>query len=208
MELVTLGERNPEDWWCEQHIKEFNQETREWAEEQGYLPPTLLNLGCGEDYNDGWHNVDISAVVDPDETVDLNDFPWPFPSDHFTRIQASHVVEHLERPIQALQEVGRILIDGGTLELTYPIGHTRFEDPTHEQYWNWNTAAALAGGRKHGHEHVADLELTRQELDWHVGDRLWRAYTRVRLWYDGPGPWLGQIPGLSGEVTAIYKYRP
>ncbi len=165
----------------------------------------VLNLGCGEDYrSDAW-NVDCSDAVDADELVDLEEQPWPWRDDSFALIVAHHVLEHLD-PVP-MGEICRVLKPGGTLELRYPIGHTRFEDPTHKQFWNWNTAEALAGERKHGHEHFGDLELTARGLDWHVGDRLWKMYTRARLQYAGPGPWLGQIPGLYGEVNATYKYH-
>lgn len=172
--------------------------------------PTLLNLGCGEDYRSEWHNVDLSPAVDADETVDLDDYPWPFPSDHFAHIEARHVFEHLADPMQALQEVARILVAGGTICLIYPIGHTRFEDPTHKQFWNWHTAEALAGTRKHGHEHATNLRLVGRDVDWRIseGEPLVWAYTRYRLWARGPGPWLEQIPGLYGEVTATYEFRP
>lgn len=172
--------------------------------------PTMLNLGCGDDYRDGWHNVDISSAVNPDETVNLNEFPWPFPSDHYSHIEARHIFEHLEDPEQAFQEVARILSDGGTLVLTYPIGHTRFEDPTHRQFWNWNSAEVFAGDRKHSHEVDLPLELVDRDVSWEISEAepLVGAYVRYRLWTRGPGAWLEQIPGLYGEVTAAYAYRP
>ena len=165
--------------------------------------PGRLNLGAGEDYRDGWHNVDISEAVAPDEVVDLSETPWPWPDGSFAHIKAQHVLEHLE-PVP-WGELVRVLEAGGTFVLAYPIGHARFEDPTHRQYWNWNTAEAIAGTRKHAHEFVEGLELVERELSWHVSGRLFRAYTRVRLAHGGPGAWLSQVPGLSGEVTATYR---
>lgn len=163
----------------------------------------VLNLGCGEDYrHDAW-NVDVSDDLEVDQQVDLED-EWPWADDSFSLIVAHHILEHLD-PVP-WDEICRVLKPGGVLNLRYPIGHTRFEDPTHKQFWNWNTAEAIAGERKHGHEHVAELELTDRDLEWRVGDRIMEAYVRFRLRYSGPGPWLGQIPGLSGHVQAIYRY--
>lgn len=163
---------------------------------------STLNLGCGEDKRaDAW-NVDISEAVDPDEQVNLQSTPWPWADGQFEMIVARHVLEHLD-PVP-FGELERVLTDGGRLYVTYPIGHTRFEDPTHKQYWNWNSAAALAGERDHAHEHETGLRLVGQSLDWDASNRLARVFTRLKLLVDGPGPWLGQVPGLYGEVEAVF----
>lgn len=168
--------------------------------------PRKLNLGAGEDYREGWHNVDIGPAVDPDEVADLQQTPWPWPSDHFERIEAHHILEHLD-PVP-WDELTRVLKPGGVLVWAYPIGHTRFEDSTHKQFWNCNTAEQVAGSRKHPHEVSIPLEFVEKECSWAIGhsEPIVRLYTRYRLWVSGPGPWLEQIPGLHGEVTATYKH--
>ncbi|WP_226043518.1 methyltransferase domain-containing protein [Natrinema sp. DC36] len=170
------------------------------------LEASRLNLGCGQDQISDFHNVDISSDVQPDEVVDLQQTPWPWPDDSFSHTLASHVLEHLD-PVP-WDEICRVLAPGGTLVIVYPIGNTRFEDPTHQQFWNWNTAAAISGERKHAHAHVSNLSLVTRDFGWNVTGRLWRAYTRYRLAVGGPGAWMGQVPGLFGEVTATYEYRP
>lgn len=164
-----------------------------------------LNLGCGEDTIPDATNVDVESLDGVDEVVDLDDIPWPWETASADRIVARHVIEHLERPLDAIHEAVRVLRPTGYLELTYPIGQTRFEDPTHRNYWNWHTAEALTGQRKHGHEHVDGLRLCGRSLSYQVSGRLGRWYANVRLAVGGPGPWLSQVPGLSGEVTATYR---
>jgi len=168
----------------------------------------LLHLGCGRDYREGWHNVDVSEDVQTDEVVDLKETPWPWADDSFTHICAEHVLEHLA-PVP-WDEIVRVLSPGGSLALVYPIGHTRFEDPTHRQFWNIYTAETLGGERAHSHEFVDGLNLQHQEVDWELsaGGILLRSWVRWRLYRDGTGPWLGQIPGVYGEVTAEYWYNP
>lgn len=171
--------------------------------------PKLLNLGCGDDYRRGYLNVDIDPAVDPDRAIDLDDYPWDLPSDHFVKVEARHVLEHLREPRRAFEEIARILRPGGELELVYPIGHTRFEDATHRQFWNLNTAEQLAGQRNHDHEIDVPLRLMDTDVSWEIGQNepLVELYTRYRLWLRGEGPWLGQVPGLYGEVTARYIHR-
>lgn len=165
----------------------------------------VLNLGAGGDIRQDTHNVDVVDLAGIDAVVDLDEYPWPWRDNQWDRVLAKHVLEHLQEPVQALQEIARIVTPGGTLELWYPIGHTRFEDPTHRHYWNWHTAAAIAGERKHGHEHVDGLTLDEQTAVWNVDTLHWRAYTTLRERVDGPGPWFGQVPGLYGNVVAHYE---
>lgn len=170
--------------------------------------PSRLNLGCGEDYRDGWHNVDVSPAVEPDEVADLQTTPWPWKDSAFEVIEARHVLEHLDTV--PWSELLRVLQSGGRFRLTYPIGHTRFEDPTHNQFWNLNTAAALAGERAHAHEHLSALCIESRDVDWSlsIDSRLLRWWVQWRIMVDGVGPWLEQVPGLYGEVTAEYRYQP
>lgn len=163
-----------------------------------------LNLGAGEDVQPNAHNVDIVALDGIDEQVDLNSYPWPWETNAWDRVVARHVLEHVDQPMQAIGEVCRILRPDGVFDLWYPIGHTRFEDPTHTHYWNWNTAETLAGERKHSHEHESTLTLQSRRLEWHADTLHWRVYTRLKLALKGPGPWLSQIEGLHGHVHARY----
>ncbi len=41
-----------------------------------------INLGCGDDYREDWHNVDIQGDA-ADQRLDLEATPWPWPDDSF-----------------------------------------------------------------------------------------------------------------------------
>lgn len=167
----------------------------------------LLHLGCGEDYRPGWLNVDVSPEVEADEYLDLDDRPWPWPDDAFVRVAARHVLEHLADPLGALAEIARVLTPGGTLVLTYPIGHTRFEDPTHQHYWSVKTAEHIAGDAVHSHETRLPYRLVDTDVQVETGlpSRLQRLRVAYYQWRYGPGPWVDQLPGVYGEVTATYR---
>jgi len=93
-----------------------------------------INLGCGRDHREGWHNVDVRESVDPDEVVDLNVYPWPWPTNRFERVLASNVLEHLDDQLAALQELHRITEPGGviTVAFPHPASRSQWVDPTHE----------------------------------------------------------------------------
>jgi SAM-dependent methyltransferase len=92
-----------------------------------------LNLGCGDDYRRGFHNVDVRVAVDPDEVVDLDDTPWPWADDHFEHVLASNVLEHLDDQLAALEELHRVTAPGGTILAAFPHPASRGQwvDPTH-----------------------------------------------------------------------------
>lgn len=175
------------------------------ATKRTIIDADVLNLGCGRDYRENAHNVDVAEAVPADEHVDLQDVPWPWPDNAFQRILAIHVLEHLN-PVP-WEELERVLAPGGRLQLAYPIGHTRFEDASHQQYWNVNTAEWIAGDRKHGHERDTQLELRDVSVSYDITPADWwlEWKTKYKLWQHGPGPWLSQVTGLYGEVQATYE---
>jgi len=94
-----------------------------------------LNLGCGNDFKEGYVNVDKYGT--PDIQYDLEIFPWPWKDSSVTEIVLSHVLEHLGQNTQIylrlIQELYRVCEDQGFLHITVP--HPRHEnfinDPTH-----------------------------------------------------------------------------
>lgn len=164
----------------------------------------VLNLGCGEDYVDGAVNVDVEPGVNPDEVVDLDSVPWPWENNRFNVVLARHVLEHLSDPMAALEEIQRVTVAGGTLILAYPIGHTRFEDPTHEHYWNYRTAAWIGGDGEHMQENPLGFRLADRRVNVSVGG-LTGAYIQIKRRLLGDGAWLSQTPGMCGEVEARYR---
>src|SRR5262245_26650389 len=113
-----------------------------------------LNLGCGEGRKPGYVNVDWQKAVRPDVVHDLNCFPYPFPDESFDLIEASHVIEHLDRPFAVMRELHRILKSGGLLQIRVPhfsrgfthAEHTHGFDVTFPLYFNPHfTASGYVG---------------------------------------------------------------
>lgn len=79
-----------------------------------------LNLGCGDRYAPGWHNVDRADCPHrKDEAVDLRDFlPWT----GVTRVYAGHVLEHLRigDALVLLERLRRCMAPGGELMVVGP----------------------------------------------------------------------------------------
>ncbi len=96
-----------------------------------------LNLGCGTRKLEGWVNVDSSRGCSPDQLVDLEQLPWPWPEGSVEEVLLSHVLEHLGRTTELylgiLKELYRVCSNGAKITIIVP--HPRHDfflnDPTH-----------------------------------------------------------------------------
>src|SRR3989344_1303641 len=83
-----------------------------------------LNFGCGEDYREGWTNIDCRTNIRLDVKCDLEKFPYPFKENTFEEVYANHVLEHLNDPIKVLRELIRICKNGARIIINVPHAYT------------------------------------------------------------------------------------
>lgn len=96
-----------------------------------------LNMGCGFNKLDGYLNVDREASCKPNQIVDFESLPWPWPDNSFDEVLAFHTLEHLGEKsavyLGIMKELWRVLKPNGLLKIAVP--HFRhenyFHDPTH-----------------------------------------------------------------------------
>lgn len=104
-------------------------------------PPSRLHLGCGRTILKGWLNVDSFPLDGVDIVADLDHCdtkPLPIESNSVGEILASHLLEHIARPLPLMQELYRIAIPGcrATFHTPYGSSDDAYEDPTHvRQYF-------------------------------------------------------------------------
>jgi ubiquinone/menaquinone biosynthesis C-methylase UbiE len=96
-----------------------------------------LNLGCGNSKIPGWINIDKIAACNPDQVVDLEAFPWPWPDSSVDEVLLAHVLEHLgaktETYLSIIRELYRVCRNGATVKIIVPHPRHDFflDDPTH-----------------------------------------------------------------------------
>lgn len=97
-----------------------------------------LNFGCGQNYQEGYINIDLSSDVKTDKIVDLEKYPYPFDSNSADEITAFDILEHLTDAVKTLAEFHRILKKDGVLKITYPLFkyHPAHSDPTHKHFFS------------------------------------------------------------------------
>lgn len=79
-----------------------------------------LELGCGYQKPEGFWGVDKAQTDKVDQTIDLDKDSWPLPSNHFEVVRAMNIIEHLENPINFLEEIHRISKEGATVQIKGP----------------------------------------------------------------------------------------
>lgn len=99
----------------------------------------VLNLGCGRKHIKGAVNLDITPDTSPDVVHDLNQRPWPLPSNHFREVLAADVIEHLDDVIASMEEIHRVCRPGAVVKISVPHFScaNAFTDPTHRHYFGY-----------------------------------------------------------------------
>lgn len=102
------------------------------------LKSRTLCLGSGNKKRDDAVNIDIVSSTHPDICHNLNQLPWPLPSDHFEECHAYDVVEHLEDIVKTMEEIHRVCRNGAVVRITVPHFScaNAFRDPTHRHYFS------------------------------------------------------------------------
>jgi SAM-dependent methyltransferase len=91
-----------------------------------------LNLGAGAQRRPGYTNLDWNPANQPDVLHDLNHCPYPFADNTFSLVEACHVLEHLDRPFEAMREMHRILKPGARLIVKVPHCSRGFTHAEHQ----------------------------------------------------------------------------
>ena len=150
-------------------------ECRELAEFMIRRP--VLDVGCGE----GEFGV-FALQTPPDYGIDLLDdrlaqakkaarpgslaradaCKLPFPQGSFASVLAVSVLEHFERPVEALHEIARVLRPGGRFVATIVLADLR----RHLFYPRWLRWFGLAGAYLAAHDRVFKHISLLEKADW------------------------------------------
>jgi len=107
-----------------------------------------LNLGCGGEYLEGYVNLDYNSEYKIDVKHDLNQFPYPFPDNHFDEIYCSHILEHVVDLFKVMDELVRISKDKTIIHIRVPhfSNPNGYNDLTHVRFFGWFTFSQMIKG--------------------------------------------------------------
>jgi hypothetical protein len=168
-----------------------------------------INLGCGDRYADGWHNVDhAGSPFRVDQTVDLSG-PLPWPAGSVELVYAGHVLEHLHMAdaLDLLERLLPLMIPGGKIMCVGPdvVRGAEMEQAGALEEWMTLDLLIYGGHRWPGDEHwwacdEATLVAMLKETGWvdvsavPIADvpPLWPVADRAPRWQCAVGavaPW-------------------
>lgn len=94
-------------------------------------------MGCGQNRRPGFINVDSAAASQPDQVVDLEAIPWPWPDNCADEVWFIHSLEHMGADpkvfLGIMTELYRICAPGAsvTIHAPHPRHDHYLNDPTH-----------------------------------------------------------------------------
>lgn len=96
-----------------------------------------LNLGCGNDYREGYINCDCTNDIKIDEFVDLEKPLDMFEDNSIDEIICFHVLEHIKDIVPLIHELHRISKGGSLIKIKTPFYSSwgQYNDPTHVRFF-------------------------------------------------------------------------
>ena len=96
--------------------------------------PRYAELGCGQDKPDGFLGVDKIDTEETDVQFDLDSEEWSLPENYFRYVRCKDLFEHLENPVQFVENLYRVVVPGGVVEVRSPHRSSQnWTDPTHKR---------------------------------------------------------------------------
>jgi len=133
-----------------------------------------VNLGCGEDYLDGWINIDGDHNIKADLYCELDavDVRIPLPDNSVDYIYCSHILEHIWYLPQLKKELIRILRPLGVLLVVVPhmLSPDAWGDDTHCRAFS---EASFSSGFWPGCDIAHCQQINVKEPTRHKVDRVW-----------------------------------
>lgn len=99
--------------------------------------PVRLNIGAGATDRSDSYSLDIRDLPGTDIIADLEAPLDALPDDSVLHVDAHHVLEHVERLDELLDELHRVLTPDGTADIRVPhwANPLAYSDPTHVRFF-------------------------------------------------------------------------
>lgn len=129
----------------------------------------VINIGCGKSRIPGSIGMDRAEIPDFVDVVhDLDNVPYPFDRNYADEIHFYHVLEHLDNPVEKLEEIHRILKPGGLLFMRVPhfSSNGAFTDITHKRPFSYFSFDVFEEGAYHDYYSSVRFEILEKKLKY------------------------------------------
>ena len=121
-------------------IKEPDTNTPKVEEKALYEVPEglKLNLGCGNNYKEGYENVDMLKNIKADHYLKLGKDKLPFKDNSVGEVLLNDVLEHLDDPFPLMKEIWRVCKKDAIVDIVCPYPWSDYQacDPTYRRAYN------------------------------------------------------------------------
>jgi SAM-dependent methyltransferase len=126
----------------------------------------LLKVDISPSHNRRSDCISIGNESSCDIQCDLND-KIPLEDNSAFVLYANDILQKLKDPIHIMNEIHRVLCDGGWAFITVPStdGRGAFQDPTHISYWNENSFWYYTRADKAQYIHNTSIRFQEYRLD-------------------------------------------
>lgn len=138
-----------------------------------------LDVGCGNKKISGCVGIDLIPMSDVDIVHDLNELPWPFEENTFSKIFFNHSISHLSNISSLFTELYRIANDGAIVEIVAPhFSSDNFKtDPTHKMSLGYRSMNYFVDNSSFGYRYISEtvhFTLIEQQLSFKETPASWR----------------------------------
>ena len=140
-------------------------------------------LGSGNAYRNGWVNVDFHNQP-YDIKHDLNIFPYPFESDSVEILHMLHVLEHLDSPVDVMNEIHRICKNGAEVLIEVPHAQSSgsWTNITHVNQFGLGSFNPFQSGYPEKYSNV-EFKIINKEFQC-LGPLLWNSCNLTKLLFE------------------------
>jgi len=100
-----------------------------------------LNLGCGNDYREGYVNIDASKYAKPDVLLNIDGNKLPFEDNSVDEVIARAILEHIRDLDGLLKELYRVCKPEAKIIIDVPYfsSESAFSHYQHVTFFSWTT---------------------------------------------------------------------
>jgi predicted SAM-dependent methyltransferase len=134
----------------------------------------ILDIGCGKNKTPAAIGLDRIGLPGVDVVHDLNSFPYPFEDNSFDEIYATHVIEHLDSIVKAMEEIYRLAKPRAKVVIVTPhySDYQSWNDPTHK--WHLSTYSFRYFREDYESSYYSNARFETEKIHLDMA-RLWRA---------------------------------
>lgn len=153
-----------------------------------------LDIGCGKNKKKGFVGLDRVKMIGVDIVCDLDKERIPLNDNSVDEIYSMHFMEHTNDLLKTMEEVWRVCRSNAKITIAVPYFKSvgAFRDPTHKQFFTYNTFDHFTDTRKFPNFYSkSKFEIMRKKLLFYPSDS--NIYGKIRFIHMIPFQWIANI---------------